>query len=272
MSESIHPTAVVHAATRVPESVAIGPYAVIEDGVELGEHTVIGAHAVIRSGTITGARCRIDSHAVVGGMPQDLHFDPRTPSGVRLGDEVVVREGVTIHRATQAETFTEVETGAFLMAYAHVAHDCRVGAHAVIANNVMLAGFVEIGSFAFLGGGVAIHQFARIGESAMVSGLSRVSRDVPPFVMMAERDELIGLNLVGLKRRGFSRETIKALKLAFRKVCAEPGNFRARAAGYEAAVGAELPAEAQRFLRFFAEGRRGFVQPTREIKPAEEEA
>jgi UDP-N-acetylglucosamine acyltransferase len=262
MSESIHPTAVVHRATRIPESVVIGPYVVVEDGVELGEGCLVGAHAILRSGTVMGARCRIDSHAVIGGLPQDVRFDPRTPSGVRLGDEVVVREGVTVNRATQAGVFTEVESGVFIMAYAHVAHDCRVGAHAIVANNVMLAGFVEIGAHAFLGGGAAFHQYVRVGESAMVGGLGRVSRDVPPFTMTAERDELIGLNLVGLKRRGLTRESIKALKAAYRAVCAEPGNFRARAAGRMAAR-AEPEEAARRFLEFFSRGRRGFVQPVR---------
>ena len=270
MSGSIHPTAVIHAAAQVPESVVIGPYAVIEEGVAFGEHCVIGAHAVVRSGTVMGARCRIDTHAVIGGLPQDLRFDPRTPSGVRLGDEVVVREGVTLHRASREGAFTEVGAGAFLMAYAHVAHDCRVGAQAVIANNVMLAGFVAIGAHAFLGGGAAFHQHVRVGESAMISGISRISRDVPPFAMVAERDELIGLNLVGLKRRGFSRETIRAIKAAYRAVCGEPGNFRARAADCLAARDVPDPATG-RFLEFFAGGRRGFVQPSRKAGSGDEE-
>jgi UDP-N-acetylglucosamine acyltransferase len=262
MSDRIHATAVIHSATRLDPSVTVGPYAVIEDGVELGENTVIEAHAIVRSGTVTGPRCQIGNHAVVGGLPQDLHFDPRTPSGVRLGAGVVVREGVTIHRATREGVFTEVGEEVFLMANSHVGHDCTIGAHAIIANNVMLAGFVTIGAHAFLGGGAALHQFIRIGESAMVSGLSRISRDVPPFSMMAERDDLIGLNLVGLKRRGFSRETIKAIKAAYRAVCGEPGNFRERAATYRAQRETPEPAE-ERFLEFFAGGKRGFIQPAR---------
>lgn len=265
MSDRIHPTALVHDTTQVPDSVRIGPYAVIEEGVELGENCVIGAHAIVRMGTVTGRQCQIDSHAVVGGLPQDLHFDPRTLSGVRLGDGVVVREGVTIHRATREGAFTEVGDEVFLMANGHIAHDCVVGAHAIIANNVMLAGFVTIGAYAFLGGGAALHQFARIGESAMISGLSRISRDVPPFSMMAERDELIGLNLVGLKRRGFSRETIQAIKAAYRHVCGLPGNMRERAASF-AATRPDLDAAEARFLEFFAGGKRGFVQPSRREK------
>lgn len=262
MSEVIHPTAVVHPATRLGEGVAIGPYAVIEDGVELGDHTVVRSHAVVRAGSVLGAGCVIDSHAVIGGLPQDLHFDPRTPSGVRLGAGVVAREGVTVHRATTEGAFTEVGEGVFLMAQAHIAHDCVVGAHAILANNVMLGGFVQVGEHAFLGGGAAIHQHVRVGESAMVGGGARGSLSVPPFTMMAERDELVGLNLVGLKRRGFSRELIRALKLAFAQLYRERGNIRARAAELLDTPLAEVP-EASRFLRFFGEGPRGFSRPAR---------
>jgi UDP-N-acetylglucosamine acyltransferase len=261
MSVSIHPTAVIHNATRLAPTVSVGPYAVIEDGVELGEGTVVRAHAVIRSGTITGAHCVIDSHAVVGGLPQDIRFDPKTPSGVRLGDGVQLREGVTVHRATREGVFTEVGAGAFLMANAHVGHDCIVGANAILANNVMLGGFVSVGASAFLGGAAAIHQHVRIGESAMIGGVARCSQDVAPFVMMAERDEVSGLNLVGLKRRGFSRETIRGLKRAFHGVFDGGGNPRKRAAALLEEAWSEEEAVAVQFLQFFLEGKRGFARP-----------
>lgn len=262
MSEVIHATAVVHPSTRLGEGVAIGPYAVIEDGVELGDRTIVRSHAVVRAGSILGPGCIVDSHAVVGGLPQDLHFDPRTPSGVRVGEGVTIREGVTIHRATTEGVFTEVGEGVFLMANAHVAHDCVVGAHAILANNVMLGGFVRVGEHAFLGGGAAIHQGVRIGESAMVGGLARVALDIAPFSMMAERNELIGLNLVGLKRRGFGREAIRALKLAFAKLFAETGNLRTRAGELMETSLRDVP-EASRFLEFFGEPSRGFARPAR---------
>ncbi|MFP4281229.1 MAG: acyl-ACP--UDP-N-acetylglucosamine O-acyltransferase [Opitutales bacterium] len=265
MSETIHPTAVVHRATRIDETVTIGPYAVIEDGVELGSHTIVGPHALIQSGTVTGERCQIGAHAVVGGLPQDLRFDPRTPSGVRLGDGVVLREGVTVNRASKEGAFTEIGTEAFLMACAHVGHDSVVGDHAILANNVMLGGHVEVGAHAFLGGAAAVHQFVRIGESAMVGGVARVTRDVPPFTIMAERDELVGLNLIGLRRRQLGREEIRALKQAYRAVCGPGGQMRERAARYLAAQ-ASLPERVRRFLEFFASGKRGFIQP--EIRSA----
>ena len=218
-----HPTAVIHEATRIPEDVTIGAYAVIEDGVELGSGCIIRDHALIRSGTILGQRCIIDSHAVVGGLPQDLSFNPATPSGVRIGNNVTIREGVTINRATFEGQFTEVGDNSMLMANSHLGHDCKVGRNVILANNVMLAGKVSVGDYTFIGGGAGIHQFCRIGQSAMLSGLSRVSQDVPPFCMMAERNELIGLNLVGLKRRGFEREAIKELKMLYHLVYSMEG-------------------------------------------------
>lgn len=260
MTSTIHPTAVIHTATRIGDSITVGPYAVVEDGVEIGPRVTIGAHAVIRSGSIIGERCQIDAHAIIGGLPQDLQFDPRTPSGVRLGAGVVVREGVTVHRASQEGRVTELGEEAFLMAYAHVGHDSVVGAHAILANDVMLGGFARIGEHAFLGGGAAVHQHGRVGESAMVGGGARMTADVPPFTISAERNELSGLNLIGLRRRQFPRETIRALKLAFRAVCAGGGAMRERAARHAASLDPMDPAVA-RFLEFFASGRRGFIQP-----------
>ncbi|MDV7394938.1 acyl-[acyl-carrier-protein]--UDP-N-acetylglucosamine O-acyltransferase, partial [Arthrospira platensis SPKY1] len=136
----------------------------------------MGPHAVLRSGTRIGAHCLIDAHAIIGGPPQDVRFDPAIRSFVILGDKVTVREGVTVHRATSEGAATHIGEGVFLMAYAHVGHDCTVGDHAIVANNVMLAGNVQIGERTFVGGGAAFHQFVRVGESVMVSGMSRVSR------------------------------------------------------------------------------------------------
>lgn len=263
MATLVHPTAIVDAEAHLAEGVEIGPYAVVEAGVELGECTRVGAHAVVRRGAQVGARCLIDTHAVIAGLPQDLKFDAATVSGVRLGDGVTVREGVTIHRATQAGSFTEVGAGAFLMAYSHLGHDCRLGEHTILANNVMLAGFVSIGPRAFVGGGVAIHQFVRVGEGVMLSGVTRLTRDAPPFTMVAERDHLVGFNLVGLKRRGFPPEEVRALKACYRFVYGgENGNPReAAAAALQAGLGDGRPAQV--FLEFFQQSQRGFVVPRR---------
>lgn len=226
-----HPTAVIHEATRIPDDVTIGAYAVIEDGVELGAGCIIREHAIIRSGTILGQSCIVDAHAVIGGLPQDLSFNPSTPSGVRIGNNVTIREGVTINRSTREGSFTEVGDNCFLMANSHMGHDCTIGRNVILANGVLLAGHVTIGNYTFMGGAAAVHQFIRIGESAMVSGMSRVSQDVPPFCMVAERNELIGLNLVGLKRRGFEREAIKELKKLYHLVFGVEGRVRVLAEG-----------------------------------------
>jgi len=261
-----HPMACIDPAARIASGVRVGPFAVIEADVEIGTDTVVCAHAVIRGGTRIGARCTIESHAVIGAPPQDLRFKPETPSGVIIGDGAVVRECVTVHRATVAGGFTRVGEGAFLMACAHVGHDTVVGPGAILANAVLCGGFCQIGAHAFIGGAAALHQGARVGEGAMVGGLSRISMDVPPFAMVTERNELSGLNLIGLKRRGFARAEILALKQAFRAVYgagaagARSGGLRgAAAAAHASGMGGAEGSPADRFLRFFESGKRGFA-------------
>lgn len=254
-----HPTAIIHPEAELDPTVQVGAYSIVEAGVRLGPGCVLAEHVILRTGSHLGEGCRVDAHAVIGGLPQDLRFDPSTPTGVRLGARVTVREGVTIHRATRADGFTEVGDGAFLMAYCHVAHDCRVGPSAILANNILMAGHVSIGAHAFIGGGAAIHQHTRIGESAMVSGMSRAARDVPPFCMVAERDELIGLNLVGLKRRGFSRESIRQLKDLFHQLFgggASPGDAARQALD----SGQPWEPAARELLNFCLQTKRGFAQ------------
>lgn len=232
--------------------------AIIEDGAELGERCVVHPCAVVTRHARLGAGVIVHAGAVIGGDPQDLRFDAGTNSGVRIGANTVLREHVTVNRSTVAGGETVVGANCFLMAGAHVAHDCVVGDHGVLANNVLLAGHVKVGAFTFLGGGAAFHQFTRVGESAMVGGLARITLDIPPYAMAAERDEIVGLNLVGLKRRGFSREIIAELKDCFREVYFDGGNVRLRAQGVlERGV---KSAEAKRFLEFFAGGRRGVAR------------
>jgi len=258
-----HPTAVIHEATRLDESVTVGPYAVIEDGVEIGPGSIVGEHAIIRTGTVLGPNCRVDAHVVLGGLPQDLSFDPRTPSGVLVGNGVTFREGVTVNRATREGHFTEIGPEAFLMANGHVGHDCRLGAHVILANGVLLAGHVTVGRHTFVGGAAAMHQFIRIGESAMISGMSRVSLDVPPFCLMAERNELIGLNLVGMRRRGMSRESIRDVKHLYHLIYGVGGRPSVLAEG---ALGDRMPKtdEGRAFLEFIAaESRKGIIRPRR---------
>lgn len=240
----------------------IHPTAIVEDGAQLGVDCEIMARAVVTRHAILGDRVVVHPGAVVGGDPQYLKFDRATPSYVRVGAGSVIRENVTLNRAVPAGQATVVGERCFLMANSHLGHDCVVDHDVVLANNVMLAGHVTVGAYTFVGGGTGVHQFCRIGESAMISGLSRISRDLAPFTITAERDRVSGLNLLGLKRRGFSRETIRELKEAFRSVYYRFGNIRELAATAHA-KGGYTTEEARRFLEFFSTGKRGFARASR---------
>ena len=237
---------------------SIHPTAIIEDGVQLGAGCVVQAQALSRRHTVLGDGVVVHPFAVVGGDPQYLKFDPATVSGVRIGAGTVIREHVTINRSIHAGKNTIVGARCFFMANSHAGHDCILADDVVLANNVMLAGHVEVGSFTFVGGGAGVHQFVRIGEGVMVGGLTRLTKDVAPFLMVAERDEVPGFNVVGLKRRGFGREAIRELKECFRDVFAAGDPRKAAAARLGAGVAS---AEARRFLEFFGAGKRGFARP-----------
>jgi UDP-N-acetylglucosamine acyltransferase len=255
--------------------------AYIEPGAVLGPDCVIHPFAVVTRHAVLGARVTVHPGAVVGGEPQHLAFNAATESRVRVGEGTIVREQVTINRAYHAGAETVVGARCLLMANSHVGHDCALGDDVVLANNVMLAGHVTVGAGSFIGGGAGIHQHARVGRRCMVSGLSRISRDLAPFTLTAERDEVIGLNVVGLRRAGVSAVSIRALKAAFAAVLADagPGGLRAKAAAAAAALpapeadGAADPwAEAREFLAFFAEGKRGFAGLRRTVGRASEGA
>jgi UDP-N-acetylglucosamine acyltransferase len=237
----------------------IHPSAIVEDGAQLGVDCEIMARAVVTRHAVLGDRVVVHPGAVVGGDPQYLKFDRATPSFVRVGAGATIRENVTLNRAIHADQSTVIGERCFFMAGSHAGHDCLVGNDVVLANNALLAGHVSVGSFTFVGGGAAIHQFCRIGESAMVAGIARITRDLAPFTITAERDEVSGLNLVGLKRRGFPRETVRELKEAFRSVYFQTGNIRELAAT-ALTSGRYVSDEARQFLAFFAEGKRGFAR------------
>jgi UDP-N-acetylglucosamine acyltransferase len=237
----------------------IHPTAVIHDGARVGAGCVIHAHALITGHCELGEGVVVHPFAVLGGDPQDLSFDTDTQSGVRIGARTVVREHVTISRATKAGASTEIGSDCFLMAACHVAHDCRIGCGVVIANAVLLAGHVQIGDRAFLGGGAVIHQFCRIGEGVMIGGGARISLDIAPFCMATERNAVIGLNVVGLRRRGLRREVLDEIKQAFRVLSTPVGNLREIAAA-TLQRGTFTSAEARSMLEFFQAGRRGFAR------------
>ena len=240
----------------------IHPTAIVEPGAQIGADCEIMAYAVVTKHVILGDRVVVHPFAVIGGDPQYLKFDRASKTAVRIGAGTVIREHVTINRSIYEGKSTVVGEDCFLMASSHVAHDCELGRNVVLANAALLAGHVSIGDHTFLGGGAAIHQFCRIGESVMVAGNASITRDVPHFTMVAERDEVIGFNVVGLKRRGFSRVAIAELKAAFHDVYFTPGNIRDVAA-QRLAAGAFETVEAKRFLEFFAGGKRSFARARR---------
>lgn len=242
MISRIHPTALIDSTAKLAEDVKIGPFAVVEGEAIIGAGCRLAAHAIVRCYSILEAGVSVDSFAVVGGLPQDLNFDPGTRSRVRIGEGTVLREGVTVHRSTRADGETVVGARCLLMANAHVAHDCQIGSSVIVANNAMLAGHIWVGDGAFLGGGCGIHQFVSIGERVMVAGNASVTYDVPPFVTVAERSLVTGLNLVGLKRH-LPAEAIADLRACYKAVYMRPGNPAKLAVGIVAAT-----EEGRRFL------------------------
>ena len=213
----IHATAIIDPKAELDSNVNIGPYAIIEKNVAIGSGTTVGSHVVIQPYVTIEQDCRIFQYAAIGAPPQSLKFKGEK-TYVKIGRGSIVREFVTIHRGTEfGGGLTEVGEENFLMAYTHIAHDCITGKKVIFANNATLAGHIIVGDNATIGGLVAIHQFVRIGNYAYVGGKSAVVKDIPPYVIASgDRAKLHGLNSVGLKRHGFSQETLSLLKKAYR--------------------------------------------------------
>lgn len=255
----IHPTAIVETGAELGEGVEIGPYSIIGSQVKIGSGTTVGPFSVIQGPTEIGADNRIHQSVSIGDVPQDLKFGGE-PSTVRIGQGNTIREFVTIHRGTQGGHMeTALGNGNLLMVGAHLAHDVVVRDGCVLANNVALAGHVEVGNNVIIGGLTGVHQFVRIGDHAMVGGASAVASDVPPFLtVLGNRAVAQGLNLVGLRRRKFSRETINTIREAFEIL------YRSQITQVEALkrVREELPdiPEIRTFLEFVTGSERGIVR------------
>lgn len=213
----IHPTAIVDPGAEVADGVEIGPYSIIRENVSIGPDAIIGSHVTIEPGVTIGPECHIYQFASIGAAPQALKYQGEE-THVKIGRGSVVREFVTIHRGTAfGRGFTEIGEENFLMAYCHIAHDCKTGLKVIMANNATLGGHIDIGDYVTVGGLVAIHQFVQVGDYAFIGGKSAVPKDVPPYVMATgDRAKLHGLNTVGLKRAGFSKNTMSALKKVYR--------------------------------------------------------
>jgi UDP-N-acetylglucosamine acyltransferase len=212
---TIHTTAIIDRLARVDPTAKIGPYVVIDGPVTIGADCEIGASAVILGQTQIGARCRVHSHAVIGDLPQDRAFSGAETS-CRIGEECIIREGVTIHRGTAPGTQTVIGDRCMLMSNAHVAHNCQIADDVTIISGALLAGYVQVGNRAVISGNAAIHQFVRIGELAMVGGLSKIVQDVPPYFMTDQEGNVVGENRIGLMRAGLSVLERKEIKAAFR--------------------------------------------------------
>jgi UDP-N-acetylglucosamine acyltransferase len=225
----VHATSIVEAGARLGEDVRIGPFCHVGKDVVLGDQVELVSHAVVAGRTTIGARTRIFPFASIGHQPQDLKYKGE-PSTLDVGNDCLIREGVTMNPGTAGGGMaTVVGDHCAFLANSHVGHDCRVGSNVIFSNNVMLAGHVSVGDFAILGGGAAVIQFARVGSHAFLGGMSGLENDLIPYGMaLGNRAHLSGLNIVGLQRRGFSREDIHSLRRAYRALFADEGTLQER--------------------------------------------
>ena len=271
MKAQVHPTAVVEDGAELAGGVRVGPYAVIGPGVRIGEACEIKAHAVIEGNTEIGAGTIVFPHSAVGGVPQDMKYHGEE-SRLVVGERNMIREGVTINIGTElGGSLTRVGDDNVFMANSHIAHDCQVGSKIILANNVMLAGHVRVHDGAILNGGVGVHHFTTIGSYAYVGGLSRITRDVPPFTIVEGHPSRVrGLNVIGLKRARFGEETIRALKEAYKLIYRSDKPMRDALAKLKEDYPAEPPVqELVRFLEASEGGRQGRQgeQPERRLSP-----
>lgn len=256
----IHPLATVSPNARLGEDVKVGPYVFIDDNVEIGDGSVIYPHSTIFPYVKMGRGTKVFPGAVVGAIPQDLKFDGEV-TWVEIGDNVTIRECATINRGTAAsgKGVTSIGDDTLLMSYVHVAHDCRVGKHCILVSYVGIAGETDVDDWAILGGSTVVHQFTRIGTHAMVGGGSRVTKDIPPYSLCG-RDPICfaGINLVGLRRRGFDSDVIRNIKDIYDTLYYQGFNISDACARVEA--GFPQSPERDAILSFIRESKRGIVR------------
>jgi len=259
---NIHPTAIVDPGAQLDSSVSVGPYVIIEKGVRIGPDTTIKPHSVITGPTSIGSGNVIGPFATVGAPPQDLKYKGEDTELI-VGDNNQIREYVSIHRGTVTDKgVTTVGSGNLLMGYVHIAHDCVIGNSAILANAATLAGHVQVEDHAIIGGLVAVHQFIRIGAYSYIGGLSGISKDVPPFVIVSgtrKHMRVSGINKVGLRRRGFDTDTLKKLDKAYKIIFMTPELLLQDALAQAAAeiVGCE---PVDRLLDFFRTSKQGVIR------------
>jgi UDP-N-acetylglucosamine acyltransferase len=257
MSTSIHSSAVVSPKAQVGENVVIGPFTIIEDDVVIGSGTTIGSNVLVANGARIGKECRLHHGAVLSSPPQDLKFRGEITT-LEVGDHTIVREYATLNRGTHERWKTTVGNHCFIMAYAHVAHDCTVGNHVILANSANMGGHVVIEDNAVVGGVVAIHQFSHIGRHSMIGGGFRVTKDVPPYVLAGQEPLAFnGLNVIGLKRRNFPPETLAALGRAYNFIYHSKLNVSQAIEK----IKSEIPAtdEVRHVIEFIEKSKRGII-------------
>lgn len=257
---SIHPSAVVSERAHVHETAHIGPFCIVDAGAEIGEGCVLDSHARIYGPTRLGRFNRVCHGVTLGSEAQDLTFTPEKAKPLIVGDHNVFKENVNISCGIKTEAGTRIGSHNYFMAYSHAGHDCIVGDHNILANTATLAGHVELAHHCFISGHVAVHQFVRIGAYVMVGGLSGVAQDVPPYVLVnGQRAEIIGLNVVGLRRNGFTQATRTAIKRAYRTLYTASAGRDARIATL---LESPLP-EIRAIAEFVADSPRGLVRYAR---------
>lgn len=257
MSITIHTQAIVSPKAQIAENVTIGPFTIIEDDVIIGTGTHIASNVLIANGTRIGKECRIHHGAVLGTIPQDLKFRDEMTT-LEIGDHNVIREFVTMNRGTHENMKTIVGNHCFFMAYVHVAHDCTIGNHVILANTVNMGGHCNIEDHAVVGGIVAIHQFTHIGRHSMIGGGFRVTKDVPPYILAgSEPLSYKGLNIIGLRRRNFTDQTIEMLDKAYHFIYHSQLNVSQALEKIKKEF--QLTEEIKHVLEFIEESKRGII-------------
>jgi UDP-N-acetylglucosamine acyltransferase len=254
----IHPTAIVDPGARIGAAVEVGPFSIIGPQVTIGDETIVQSHVVIEGEVTIGSANLIGHGAVIGAPPQDVSFSSERKTKVEIGNNNIIREYCTIHRGTAEGSATKIGDKNFLMAGAHIGHNCEIGNNVIIANNCLLAGYVIVDDTAFLGGGSTFHQFMHIGRLVMVQGSSAFGKDLPPFVVAAERNCVFGLNVIGMRRAGFSAKERDEIKSAFKLLYLSGLNI---SQALEKAATMEFRGPAREFLDFVANAKKRSICP-----------
>ncbi len=251
----IHPTAVIHPNAEIGEGVKIGPYAVIDEHVQVGANCEIGPHVYLTGKTRIGFGNKFHAGAVIGDLPQDLRFSGEL-TGVRIGNNNVIREHATIHRSNKTTEPTTIGSNNLLMVNSHLGHNVRIGDHAIIANGALLAGHCEVGDRAFISGNCLVHQFVRVGTLSLMQGSAAISKDLPPYTIAAMHNRVCGLNIIGMRRAGVSSEDRLELKRLYQLTLRGDQNFKSIVGDLEREF---TSAPARIFLEFLKSSKRGFV-------------